>query len=409
MSTPTFPPTSHRTVSANQDPMTPQVRKWFYETFFSQQEQASWTNEVLPAIIGMLDPPPGWEREPIPEYVPGRNGEPVVAANGIKVRNLVHLPNVLQNYQEIRGWTVEAYFRGHRDFQYHDIRVRQPNGGTDYHNSAMSNKRTRHCRKLYPMRSWVLKAHGVTRTLVELVDSLTQAQIQQNTTWIVLPQGIQQPGNPNRILALDHFLHDRQPHQPSERLRGALTEWTRLRALAVEHNKTNWRALPSHLLPGYSRVKGTGVRAKMAQAKVVVSPQTSTEPLATPLPSRTSASITARSGKGKNNEEDYRDTGFFDEGFYGEDDEEEEYAWSEDVGGDTGGEESFDAGSVAHGHVYSKLGFEKLLGNLPQEEHDIDTVLAAQLDVANPHHSAGNHDSVCMTKESDVPQELLAS
>ena len=366
------------TASSRRTPMTMTVRTWFFGRFYSNQAQ--WSDNNLPAVIGMLDPPPGWYYEPMPQARLQPNGMPVLSPHGLKVRNFQHLPHVLPNYQEIEGYAVEAYWRGHRDFQYTDIRARQPNGGVDYHNSAMSNKRDRKCRKLYPMLCWVLKAHGVTRNDVQVVERLTAAQVRHNTTWIVLPHGIQQPGNPNRVLPLDYFLHDGQPHHPSERVLQAFHELVRLRTLTRQFAIANWRELPGHLHPGYSRTKGQGVKAKAAAIVAANQPQTPvSSPLTTP-PSSVSVPTDERRKNNDSNEEWDGD---------GEDD-------SFDASGHLSGIEEGQVQDFKHLHEY-----------LGQDDHDIDAIVATQLGVAGSLINSSTDESSDLAQVREMPYDLL--
>jgi len=85
--------------------------------------------------------------------------------------------------------------------------------------------------------------------MVEVVERLTQKEIDQNTTWKVVAGGIQQPNNPARLLPLGTFLTNGQTHTPSDTVADAVAELKRLRALAESHGNGHWSGLPDSILP----------------------------------------------------------------------------------------------------------------------------------------------------------------
>ena len=329
-------------MAAQQRPTPYQV---FLHRFFSPQVQQYWSDATPPAVIGMLDPWEDWRMIPKPLVRKDAQGNDVYR-NGVPVRNFSFLPTGLPAFSELPPWAAEAYFRGHRDFEYDDLRAREPLGSAWLSDPGMSNKKARLCRRPLNARCWVVKVRGVPRTHVEWVETLSPEQIRLNTTWIVLPNGggIQQPSNPNRILPRNFFLYFGQEHRPSRDVHDALLRLQEVRSLATQRGLANWRALPPNLLPGYSRVSkqklaGAAELASVSGVNTPVIPGPTNPGLIAlsqtlqpagsvtllPLQPRTGQAILRQLGDAEGSEEDEEDA-------IGEDDSLDAAVWASNIG-----------------------------------------------------------------------------
>lgn len=274
-------------------PQQPAPYQVFLHRFFSPQVQQHWSDDTPPAVIGMLDPWEDWRMIPKPLVRKDAQGNDV-HRNGVPVRDFSFLPTNLPAFSKLPPWAAEAYFRGHRDFEYDDLRAREPPSSAWLSDPGMSNKKARLCRRPLNARCWVVKVRGVPRTRVEWVETLSPEQIRLNTTWIVLPNGggIQQPGNPNRILPRNFFLYYGQEHRPSRDVQEALMKLQEVRSLATQRGLTSWRALPPDLLPGYTRVSKQKLAGVAANTPVFSGP-TNPGTIAFPQTLQTPGSMTS--------------------------------------------------------------------------------------------------------------------
>lgn len=145
----------------------------------------------------------------------------------------------------------EAYFPLHPDMSYYHIWQRQPLGTpvpTTKQRNMMNDMRLRKARIPHNARRWTRKRRYPPRILVELVEGLSQTQLLLNTTWIVTPRAIIQPGT-DRRLPLNIYLDGHPAHTPSIEVRAALAQSHRLQALARSHHVAHWSELPRDLLP----------------------------------------------------------------------------------------------------------------------------------------------------------------
>ena len=212
--------------------------------------EIGWSIRTPGAILGRLDPPRAWAtRNRVPNLMDPATGRAVLDSNGEVIPDYPFLPRYLSS--NVEWFRIEAYFRAHKDMSYYAIWQRQPRGTpmpTSKQRNSMNNMRLRKARRPYNARCWTKKANYPPKILVELVEGLSQTQLLLNTTWIVTPHAIQQPGT-NRLLPLDMYLDGAQVHTPSSEVRAALAESHRLQALAKSHNFSHWSELPKHLLP----------------------------------------------------------------------------------------------------------------------------------------------------------------
>ena len=210
-------------------------------SFFQNGEQ-NWTVQNPPAILGMLDPPPAWGNEADPQVLVDNQGNNVVhPSNGLKVRN-VPLPRQLPS--NLSPLHMEAFMRRNSKITYHDFPARMPAGTNDYTKKDMNrinNQRRRHCREKLNVRCWTGTFQGPTKTLIGLLDNLTDQQIQHNTTWVVTPQGIHPPANPACLYPYADFLP--AGFQQSDATREGLRELAELRGKALQQGLSHWSKL----------------------------------------------------------------------------------------------------------------------------------------------------------------------
>lgn len=266
-------------------------------------------------ILGRLDPPLEWytaKRVHVPDLIDSATGQPLRDAKGKPIKAFPFLPRHLPS--TVAGHEIETYFKKHPGFCYQDLWARMP-AGTPYptqkQRNAWNQQRLRHGRVPYNARCWTLKGHGLPRVLLELVEGLSQLQIQHNTTWIVTANGIVQPNNPTRVLPLNSFLDQGRPHLPSGPVRNAQAEIARLQAIALANNLMSWRQLPQQLLPvqWFARVRGPVVPPPLLSLPTAISSAGTTSAL--PQLSYTTEfdNDDAWASSDNDTEEDYGETG----------------------------------------------------------------------------------------------------
>lgn len=221
------------------------IQKWWIK-FYEDREQ--WSDEVLPACLGRLDPPRAWHTEPAPRSLLQYDTGPY------RDYNFLPIPD---QHVTIKSYEIEAYFRSHRHFGYHDLWIRGLLGNVANPNirrkNALNRQRDRQLRLPYNVRSWVLKHDESPKVLLQLLQKLSPRQLELNTTWNVTDKGIVQPGNPNHVLPLDYFLDDDSGnvHLPSAAVEKAMRKLRELQELAITAGlpKFSWEMLPKDLLP----------------------------------------------------------------------------------------------------------------------------------------------------------------
>ena len=230
---------------------------------------AAFINQVDPhAILGQLDPHPAWHNEPQPiNLIDPTTGLEVFDAKGNNKRHFSSLPLQLPN--KVDPVAREVLFKQHKHMTYLDIWARQPVGTPLPNVNALNMERHRKARKPYNSRCWTLKYNGrPTKNLVQHVETLNGDQIKKNTSWVLTPNGIVDPKNPNRVLPLDYFLINGVEHVPSDEVREALAESRRLMTLARANGKRHWSELTKGLLP-----RGWSTRHKDGDAEAQDAPE----------------------------------------------------------------------------------------------------------------------------------------
>lgn len=216
----------------------------------SHRNEIGWSIQTPPVSLGRLDPPRNWHTpEKLASMKDPATGHTILDSCGVPIPDYPFLPRYLSS--NLEWFRVEAYFREHKDMSYYHIWQRQPLGTpipTRKERNNMNNMRLRKARRPFNTRCWTKKSLYPPRILVELVEGLSQTQLLLNTTWIVTPHGIRQPGT-ERLLPLNMFLDGNRVHTLSAEVRAALAENHRLQALANAHNVSHWSKLPKHLLP----------------------------------------------------------------------------------------------------------------------------------------------------------------
>ena len=197
-----------------------------------------------PPILGMLDPPQTRVRAQggVPPLRDAANNI-VRHQNGLQVSALppplpVAFPGVPAD------WELEMYMRIDPDVTYSEVNARMPPATPVWPNSFRNrlNMRMLRVRGQHGARSWGWRsAATMTRRVLEVVRRLSQAQLDENTTWVVTGTGIHReyralsvpmfncsdlhaaPGNPNLVFPLGTFLeHANVPHVPSPDVQNAL-------------------------------------------------------------------------------------------------------------------------------------------------------------------------------------------
>lgn len=214
------------------------------------RNEIGWSSKTPAASLGRLDPPRDWHNlARVPHMKDPVTNRTILDTNGVPIPDYPFLPRYLSS--NLEWFRVEAYFREHPDMSYYHIWQRQPIGTpvpTVKERNRMNNMRLRKARGPYNARCWARKGQYPPRILVELVEGLSQTQLLLNTTWIVKPRAIQQPGA-DRLLPLNVYLDGYPVHTPSAEVRAALAESHRLQALASSHHLSHWSDLPRNLLP----------------------------------------------------------------------------------------------------------------------------------------------------------------
>ena len=214
------------------------------------RNEIGWSIKTPAPSLGRLDPPREWHTsDRVPNIKDPATGRDILDPNGVPIPDYQFLPRYLSS--NLEWFRVEAYFREHKDMSYYHIWQRQPLGTpmpTLKERNSMNNMRLRKARRPYNARCWTKKGQYPPKILVELVEGLSQTQLLLNTTWVVTPNAIKQPGV-DRFLPLTMYLDGYPAHTPSAEVRAALAESHRLQALANTHNVSHWSELPKHLLP----------------------------------------------------------------------------------------------------------------------------------------------------------------
>ena len=231
---------------------------------FSQGEQ-EWTVENPPFLLGMLDPPPDYYdhlRQPVPVLV-DEDLKPVEnTGNGLKVRNLPFLPRYLSSSLSAIHW--EMFMRLDPRVKYNDVRSRQPKYLPRMNQTTINNqnnRRGRGVRRPLNVRCWETKyVERPTKYLCELLDNLTEEQIEHNTTWVVTKNGIHPPNNPKCIYKKKCF--KKAGHKMSQETSNAFKLLEELKSLAQSLGEVDWRNLPKERQPSHWKIRQEGMKRK---------------------------------------------------------------------------------------------------------------------------------------------------
>ena len=238
----------------------------------AHMDAPGWSAAHVPPIFGFLDPPPEWDHPTHISPLRDAFGRVLPPVNGTEIRGFPFLPRQLP--EMIEPWEMEWYFRQSYQLTYDDLRSRQTPGLgalTSKQKNALNNQRQRQGRLPYNSRSWSNKYYGrPTKVLLELVDNLSQLQIDWNTTWTWIPGGgWHQPSNEKNRVPVHHFLlSNTWPHDPSQEVVDAQSTLTHLRARAAQHGLGSWKHLPKALLPSDWSMRVSGTRANGPQGAI---------------------------------------------------------------------------------------------------------------------------------------------
>ena len=185
-----------------------------------------------PAILGRLDPPPGWADQPgVGHVISPHDQQPLLGNDGRPLKAYPGLPDVIQ-YDVISPEILESWFRIHNNFSYQDVWNRlasppaelPPNLTDAAYKKALknftnmwNNRRSRECRNRRALYCWVNKSKSIPLEMEAAVQKISQIQLDHNTVWTVdQANGIlHEPWHPENWVPWNHFLDNGQfPHQP---------------------------------------------------------------------------------------------------------------------------------------------------------------------------------------------------
>ena len=252
------------------------------ETSAARGEEV-WSKEHPPIIFGMLDPPETLRmiKGQTALMLHNENRRKVEGSDGMPLRDLPNLPRYISSKNE--PIEMEFFFRSDPRVGYNDIRGRQAEwraydtkryktmkgkkGGNPLRrpNNGINNARRRAVRGPLKMRDWSTKHEGRgSKVFVRLLDTLTQEQIDHNTTWVVTERGIHPPTNPQLIFPHLAFLSKDYPHTPTAETQRSLDLLHKIRGEAAERGLSHWEDLPRTDLPS-SWFKAPTVRRKVTK------------------------------------------------------------------------------------------------------------------------------------------------
>jgi hypothetical protein len=213
------------------------------------ESEALWSNTHHPNILGQLDPYQDralLKNLKVPDLM--ENGEVVNDSENKPIKDFPFLPRYLSSNMEL--FRYEAYFRMDPRLTYRDLWARMPSTAREFDLPkvrAIGMEITRKVRQRNNALCWDRKGHKLPRRNVELVDSLSQEQIELNTTWIVSSDGIRQPGQSPTLppLPRNYFLAPGEiVHKMSVPLQNARKELRRLQKIAQRKGRDNWEDVP---------------------------------------------------------------------------------------------------------------------------------------------------------------------
>jgi hypothetical protein len=209
--------------------------------------EALWSESNHPNILGQLDPHPDRDLLKKQIKVPSliENGEVVRDSKNRPIRDFPFLPRFLSS--KLEPFRYEAYFRMDPRLGYSDLWARMPSATREFDNAKVKSHGMELIRKVRTRnnaRCWGARAQKLPRRNVELVEQLTQEQIELNTTWNVTSDGIRQPGQSptSRPLPRNYFLAPGEnSHTLGPELRHARNELRRLQSIAQRKGRNSWR------------------------------------------------------------------------------------------------------------------------------------------------------------------------
>ena len=235
----------------------------------------TWSKDRVPWEFGFLDPPAAWSSQTSIPLLLDATGNPLPPVNGSDIRAFSFIPRHLP--ATLDPWQIEWYFRQSSLFTYNDMRARQPphlGRLTPGQKNALNNRRVREARAPNNSRCWSSRYHGrPPKILVRQMESLSQQQLDYNTGWVrIVNGGWHQPGRPQNVVPLDHFLVNGFPHTPSQEIIDALALSNRLNLLAAQHGLGHWSGLPGQFLPAEwgMRVRRAGPQANPTNPAPIV-------------------------------------------------------------------------------------------------------------------------------------------
>jgi hypothetical protein len=252
---------SHALNFGHRDPQNP------YNETTQRHSEALWSEATHPNILGQLDPHPKrtlLKAEKVPNLV--EHGRLVYDAKNEPIRDFTFLPRYLSS--NLEPFRYEAYFRMDPRLTHRDLWARMPSTTPDFEPEkvrALGMRITRKVRDRNNARCWKVMGKKPPRRNVELVESLTQEQIELNTTWTVTSDGVRQPNQPlsSTPLPRNHFLAPREiTHTLSLPLQKAREELGRLQNIAERKGRNGWKEVPEDHLYEWTMRRRKSTRAK---------------------------------------------------------------------------------------------------------------------------------------------------
>jgi hypothetical protein len=240
-----MPSSSDATDPGRRDPQNP------YNQTTQLHSEALWSESNHPNILGQLDPHPDrvlLKDEKVP-YLE-EDGKVVHDSKNKPIRDFPFLPRYLSSDLEL--FRFEAYRRMDPRLKYRDLWARMPSTTPELHGNSLRVRAlrmdlTRKVRDRNNGRCWDAKGHKLPRGNLELVEKLTQEQIEHNTTWIVTSEGIRQPGQSptSNPLPRNYFLAPGEvSHTLGPELQNARNELRRLQRIAEQKGRNSWEEVP---------------------------------------------------------------------------------------------------------------------------------------------------------------------
>jgi hypothetical protein len=213
------------------------------------ESEALWSSTHHPNILGQLDPHPDralLKNQKVPDLM--EIGEVVNDSENKPIKDFPFLPRYLSSNLEL--FRYEAYFRMDPRLTYRDLWPRMPSTTPKFDRKTKTKVGTnfgRQIREHNNAHCWNLRGHQLPRTNVEVVENLTQEQIELNTTWNVTSDGIRQPCQSpiSSPLPRNYFLASGEiGHTLGPALQNARNELQRLQRIAERKGRNSWKDVP---------------------------------------------------------------------------------------------------------------------------------------------------------------------